>query len=87
MPQKRAPMDMHAALVLSAANKAKAVRDIRTVVVERHWTHATLAFSYFCWCVADGAILDNFPTSELELVNRWLADHGLSSEAQVWEPL
>jgi hypothetical protein len=87
MAQKREPVNMQAAIVLSAGNKAKTMRDIRTVVVERHWSYASLTFSYFCWCVADGAILDSFPTSELGLVDRWLADHGLSSEAQVWEPL
>jgi len=80
-------MNMQAALVLSAANKAKAVRDIRTVVIERHWAYSSLTFSYFCWCVADGEILDSFPTSELSLLNRWLADHGLSWQDHVWEPL
>jgi hypothetical protein len=87
MPQKREPVDMQAALVLSGANKARARRDIRTVVIERHWTLSSLSFSYFCWCVADGAILDSFPTSELSIVDRWLADHGLTSSAHVWEPL
>jgi hypothetical protein len=90
IPQKRepqGPMDMQAALVLSGANKAWATRDIRTIVIERHWAHASLTFSYFCWRVADGAILDSFPTSELSIVNRWLADHGLTSSAHVWEPL
>ncbi len=96
-------MDMQAAIVLSAANKAKAVRDIRTVVVERQWTYNTepepeplsslehlespLTFTYYCWCVADGKILDSYPTTELALVNRWLMDHGLSSKALVWKPL
>ncbi len=87
MPPKRTPMDMQAALVLSVANKVKAVRGIRTVVIERQWSDASLAFSYFCWCVAEGKILDSFPTSELTLVTRWLADHGLSLEDRVWEHL
>jgi hypothetical protein len=88
--QKREPrgsVDMQVALVLSGANKARAIRDIRTVVIERYWVHASLSFSYFCWCVAGGRILDSFPTSELSIVDRWLADHGLSSQAHVWEPL
>lgn len=99
--EQAAIMDMQAAIVLSAANKAQAVRDIRTMVVERQWTYNTepehlsslehvespLTFTYYCWCIADGKILDSYPTTELPLVNRWLTDHGLSSGALVWKPL
>lgn len=78
-------LKLQVAIVLSALNKAKAVKDVRTIVVERQ---ARASFDqYMLWCIADGAILDSFGTSELPILNRWLADHGLSSEDYLWTPM
>ncbi len=87
LPQK-APelLNLQAAIVLSVTNKAKVVKDVRTIVVERHST-APFDLYYLLWCVADGAILDNFGTSDLSILNRWLTDHGLSSEDRLWKPM
>lgn len=77
---------LQAAIVLSGTNKAKAVKDVRTIVIERQ-ARTPPDLYYMLWCIADGAILDSFGTSELPILNRWLTDHGLSSEDYLWTPM